>query len=141
MSVHEWHVIKDQMLCCCCVPLGMALHIIAVFDILVAVVLVVQGLEFNRMISTNPRAIQFPVFAEFYSMAAALCFTAMGLYSAPRTLVYFFTLKRHKSYVRMRFYFRSRVVTFIGLFLVLLGFFIFTAIKARAIVEADQDLN
>jgi hypothetical protein len=40
MEFHHFHVIKDQMACCCCVPLGMALHIIAGVDILFAILLV-----------------------------------------------------------------------------------------------------
>ena len=36
------------MLCCCCVPLGMALHIVAFFDIIVAIFLIIQGIEFNN---------------------------------------------------------------------------------------------
>jgi hypothetical protein len=45
---HIFILAKNEMLCCCCVPLGMALHIIAFFDIIVAIFLIIQGIEFNN---------------------------------------------------------------------------------------------
>ena len=53
MSSHIFILAKDEMLCCCCVPLGMALHIIPFFDIIVAILLVIQGIDFSEKISAN----------------------------------------------------------------------------------------
>lgn len=46
VSFHHFHVVQDQMACCCCVPLGMALHIIAGLDVIFMIFLVIQGFEY-----------------------------------------------------------------------------------------------
>jgi len=46
VSFHHFHVVSDQMACCCCVPLGMALHIIAGLDIIFMIFLIIQGFEY-----------------------------------------------------------------------------------------------
>ena len=46
VSVHHFHVMKDQMACCCCVPLGMAYHLIACLDFIFGIFLVIEALEY-----------------------------------------------------------------------------------------------
>jgi hypothetical protein len=46
VSVHHFHVMKDQMVCCCCVPIGMAFHIIACLDLIFGIFLVVETFEY-----------------------------------------------------------------------------------------------
>ncbi len=46
VSFHHFHVVQDQMACCCCVPLGMALHIVAGLDVIFMIFLVIQGFEY-----------------------------------------------------------------------------------------------
>ena len=41
VSVHHFHVMKDTISCCCCVPLGMAYHMIAAADLSIAIIIAV----------------------------------------------------------------------------------------------------
>ena len=41
ISMHHFHVVKDQMSCCCCVPLGMGYHMIAAADVAIATIVTV----------------------------------------------------------------------------------------------------
>jgi hypothetical protein len=47
VSVHHFHVMKDQMACCCCVPLGMAHHIIGCIDIVNFIFEIIQAMEYR----------------------------------------------------------------------------------------------
>lgn len=63
-------------------------------------------------------------------MIVGLSFCSVILYSLPRTVAYFSTLFRKKSYDRTHLYFRARLYTFIALFLILLGCYIFLVVKS-----------
>lgn len=67
-------------------------------------------------------------------MIVALSFCSVILYSAPRSAAYFSTLFKKKSYGRTHLYFKSRIYTFITLFLILLGCYIFLIVKSADLV-------
>ena len=46
VSFHHFNVVQDQMACCCCVPLGMAVHIVAGLDVIFMIFLIIQGFEY-----------------------------------------------------------------------------------------------
>ncbi len=96
-SMHIFILAKNEMLCCCCVPLGMALHIVAFFDIIAAVFLVIYGIDYQKKF-TNSSTKEPKIYIEFYGMITYLCFVSMGLYSVPRTVMYFFTMARTNSF-------------------------------------------
>lgn len=58
VSVHHFHVMKDQMACCCCVPLGMAYHMIAAADTLVAIILAIEALEYKVAAEEDEQALR-----------------------------------------------------------------------------------
>ena len=126
------------MLCCCCVPLGMALHIIAVFDIIIAIFCVIQGSDFIRK---QPDPKDPPIYKEFYRMIAGMCFAVMSAVIIPRAVMYFSNLGKFKEFKRMQWYFRTRILTFLILFVILMGCFLFVFFKADSLVEANPDLN
>jgi len=126
------------MLCCCCVPLGMAIHIIAFFDIIVAIFLIIQGAEFNNK---KPDPKDPEIYSQFYKMISGMCFASMAGVSIPRAVMYFLTLGKFKSFARMQWYFRTRIVTFLILFLILAGCFLFCFFKADDLIKANPDLN
>jgi hypothetical protein len=53
VSFHHFHVVQDQMACCCCVPLGMALHIVAGLDVIFMISLIIQGFEYMIMVDLD----------------------------------------------------------------------------------------
>ena len=57
-----------------------------------------------------------------------MCFAAMSAYSLPRSIVYFLTVVNIKA--RVQWYFRTRIVTFIILFIILGGCFLFCFFNA-----------
>ena len=141
MSSHIFILAKDEMLCCCCVPLGMALHIIPFFDIIVAIFLVIQGIDFIDKLSANPEKPEPEIHLQFYKMISGMCFASMAAYSLPRTVLYFLTLGRNKSFKRIQWYFRARIVTFLVLSVILGSCYLFCLYKADELVKADPDLN
>ena len=140
-SMHIFILAKDEMLCCCCVPLGMALHIIAFFDIIVAIFLIVQGIDFNDKISANPEKPEPEIYKQFYKMIAGMCFGSMAVYSVPRAILYFMTLGHTDSFQRIQWYFRARILTFLVLFTILGSCLLFCFYKADELVKANSDLN
>ena len=140
-SMHIFILAKDEMLCCCCVPLGMALHIISFFDIIVAIFLIIQGIDFNDKISANPEKPEPEIYRQFYKMISGMCFASMAAYSVPRAVLYLLTLGRTKSFQRIQWYFRARIVTFLVLFIILGSCFLFCFYKADALVKVNPDLN
>ena len=128
VSVHYFHVMKDQMACCCCVPLGMAFHIIACLDILVGAFLAVQVLENYTAAREDRRALAIEVIANFYNWIAYILAAILVLYTIPRIPMYLMTLCRRKSYGRLKYYFRTRVMTFVAM-VTLLAVFMFMLYK------------
>ena len=119
MSFHHFHVMKDQMACCCCVPLGMAYHLVASLDIIFMILLGFQAAEYYLAATEDQIALQNSVVQTFYYELFYM-FTVSGcLYSLPRTAVYFYTLGQTKSYKRLAFYFRTRIVTLAIQFIIL----------------------
>lgn len=115
---------KDQMACCCCVPLGMAYHIIASLDILIGVVLAIQVLENYTAATEDRRAQLIDVVANLYYWIA-YCLSAIVIgYTIPRIPMYLLTLCRRKSYGRLKYYFRTRVATFIVMLISFVTFFV-----------------
>ena len=140
-SMHIFILAKDEMLCCCCVPLGMALHIISFFDIIIAIFLIIQGIEFNEKISAKTEKPEPEIYKEFYRMISGMCFASMAAYSVPRTVLYFLTLGRLNSFQRIQRYFRARILTFLVLLIILGCCFLFCFYKADELVIVNQDLN
>ena len=44
MSIHYFHITKDRT-CCCCIPVGMAFHIIAILDVLMLIAEIINIVE------------------------------------------------------------------------------------------------
>jgi hypothetical protein len=126
-------MVKDQMACCCCVPLGMALHIVAGLDIIFMIFLITQGFDYLYSIERQ----DVPVLKQHYLMMTVVCFASVLLYSIPRTIMYFFMVGREKSYERMTLYFRTRIVTLIALCLILCSCFIMILVNAEALAYKD----
>jgi small-conductance mechanosensitive channel len=74
-------------------------------------------------------------------MLAALFISSVALYSIPRTVVYAFTLIRRKSFESVNLYNRTRIITFIIVFLIHLSCFLFCFFKAGALIEEYPDSN
>ena len=70
-----------------------------------------------------------------------MCFASMAAYSIPRTVFYFLALGKRKTFQRIQWYFRARIVTFLVLSVILGACYIFCLYKADELVKADQDLN
>jgi hypothetical protein len=118
----------------------MAYHIIAGMDIIFMVFLLFQGLEYLYAVDEDERAQPKPMIKTFYYYLLVMCFTSVFLYSVPRTIMYFFTLWRVKSYGRMKIYFRTRVATLIALGLILLTMFVLILINSSELaVEYDSN--
>ncbi len=128
------------MQCCCCVPLGMALHIVAFFDIIAAVFLVIQGVGYLKRVDYDNKSVP-AIYNDFYKMIGGMCLGATGGYSIPRTLMYFLTLGRTNSFKLVQWYFRIRILTLLALFVTLGGCFVFCFLKADQLVAANSDLN
>ena len=47
ISVHYFHMLPEQS-CCCCIPLGMALHIVGVLDIIAIALLILTSIDGDR---------------------------------------------------------------------------------------------
>jgi hypothetical protein len=124
------------MACCCCVPLGMALHIVAGLDVIFMIFLVIQGFEYMYSLE-DQKAKDVPVIKQHYTMVTVDCFAAVVLYSIPRTIMYFFMLGRQKSYGRMKLYFRTRIGTLVALGLILIGSFIMVLVNAEALADKN----
>ena len=134
-SVHHFHVMKDQMACCCCVPLGMAYHLIACLDFLFGIFLVVETLEYFEQAQDEYLKIAQPAKSLYYSQLTISLGVAAMAYSLPRVPMYLATLWRRKSYGKLKYYFRTRIFTFIALLLdvAFLFFMVFGNIDELAI--------
>ena len=108
----------------------MAYHIIAGMDIIFMVFLLFQGLEYLYAVDEDDRAQKKPMIKTFDYYLLVMCFASVFLYSVPRTIMYFFTLWRVKSYGRMKIYFRTRVATLIALGLILFTIFVLILINS-----------
>jgi heme/copper-type cytochrome/quinol oxidase subunit 3 len=101
VSVHHFHVMKDQMACCCCVPLGMAYHIIACFEMLFMTFLIVQSLEYYYAAEEGEKAKAHHIIKLFYNWIFYMLVASISVYSVPRIFVYLFTVCRTKQYSRL----------------------------------------
>lgn len=124
VSVHHFHVLKDQMACCCCVPLGMAYHIIASLDVVISIFMVIQALEFKYAADEDLRAQNSKSIYDFYQHVYLAFAAIVALYSMPRLPMYLMTLCRAKSYGRLKLYFRTRIVTMLILMVIQFALFL-----------------
>jgi hypothetical protein len=130
VSVHHFHVMKDQMACCCCVPLGMAYHIIACLDIIFMIFEVVQVLEYYVAQEEDVRAQHSEAIRALYNQLFYMFAASTLFYSVPRIFMYFLTIWRTKAYGRMKRYFRTRIVTFLCLIIIQVTMFICVMLNA-----------
>jgi|LauGreDrversion4_2_1035121.scaffolds.fasta_scaffold70481_2 hypothetical protein len=115
---------KDQMSCCCCVPLGMAYHIIACFEIIFMTFLIVQSLEYYYAAEDGEKAKAHHIIKLFYNWIFYMLVASISVYSVPRIFVYLFTICRSKSYSRLQLYFTTRIITFLLLALIHITMFV-----------------
>lgn len=111
------------MACCCCVPLGMAYHLIACLDFILGIFLVVEALEYFEQAQDDMIKDAYPAKSSYFTQLYIALAVAAGLYSLPRVPMYLATLWRRKSYGRLKYYFRTRIFTFIALLIDVAVFF------------------
>ena len=136
VSVHHFHVMKDQMACCCCVPLGMAYHIIACLDIIVGIISVVEALEYYTAANEETEVMIDPAKKAFYTYLFYTLSATTIFYSIPRIPTYLFTLRRQKSYARLKVYFRTRILTFLCLLFTMVVLFSIIFMNVGAMAQA-----
>ena len=54
MSIHHFHVVENQMNCCGCVPLGMAIHLVAAIDLAITIALCYMAVKFYEASHADP---------------------------------------------------------------------------------------
>lgn len=114
----------------------MGYHIIGCLDIIFMVFEIVQAMEYRSASSDEMMAIMSPILSQYYSYIFDLFAATAAIYSAPRLIMYISTLIKPNSYRFLKWYFRTRIVTLIALFLTHISIFILIFLISEELSKA-----